>query len=325
MIREKSSIEKIAERIKTAKRVAIFTHIRPDGDALGSSFALSLALDFLNIQNDIYNESPMPSNLSFMPNLERVQNKFKAEDYDLYISLDNADLSRLGVFSTIFEKAERKNIVTVNIDHHVSNPSYARYNFVRDCSANCMNVALLIEALGVELTKPIAEYLLTGLLTDSGNFSHEDVTEECFLLAAKLVKRGADIRSLTYNLFKKQTKARAKLHSEVMSKIRYYHEDKFAAIIISLEMMERVGADNGMTEGFVDFPLNVETVEVAASIMEVKKGQYKISLRSKTYADVNKIAGVYGGGGHVRAAGCMLFGDIEEILDKLSYTVYQYL
>jgi phosphoesterase RecJ-like protein len=80
-----------------------------------------------------------------------------------------------------------------------------------------------------------------------------------------------------------------------------------------------------MTEGFVDFPLNVDTVEVATSIMEVKKGQYKISLRSKTYADVNKIAGVYGGGGHVRASGCMLFGDIEEVLDKLSYTVYQYL
>ena len=110
-----------------------------------------------------------------------------------------------------------------------------------------------------------------------------------------------------------------------MSKIRYFHEDKFAAIIILLESMERCGADSGMTEGFVDFPLNVDTVEVAASIMEVKKGQYKISLRSKTYADVNQIAGVYGGGGHVRAAGCMLFGDIEEILDKLSYTVYQYL
>jgi phosphoesterase RecJ-like protein len=80
-----------------------------------------------------------------------------------------------------------------------------------------------------------------------------------------------------------------------------------------------------MTEGFVDFPLSVGTVEVAASLMERKKGQWKISLRTKTYADANKIAGVYGGGGHVRAAGCMLFGDVEEVLDKLSYTVSQYL
>ncbi len=325
MIREKSSVEQIAEKIKSAKKVAIFTHVRPDGDALGSSFALSLALDFLNIENDIYNESPMPSNLSFLPNLDRVQNNLKDKDYDLYIALDNADLSRLGVFASVFERAERKNIVTLNIDHHVSNPSYARYNFVRDCAANCMNVARLIETLGVPMSESIAEYLLTGLLTDSGNFSHDDVTEECFLLAAKLVKAGADIRKLSYELFKKQPKARAKLHSEVMAKIRYFHDDKFAAIIIPLEIMERFGADNGMTEGFVDFPLNVDTVEVAASIMEVKKGQYKISLRSKTYANVNQIAGVYGGGGHVRAAGCMLYGDVEEILDKLSYTVYQYL
>lgn len=80
-----------------------------------------------------------------------------------------------------------------------------------------------------------------------------------------------------------------------------------------------------MTEGFVDFPLSVDTVEVCASVMEVKKGQYKISLRSKNYADVNKVAGTYGGGGHVRAAGCMLFGEIEDVLDRLSYTVSQYL
>jgi phosphoesterase RecJ-like protein len=95
--------------------------------------------------------------------------------------------------------------------------------------------------------------------------------------------------------------------------------------MVTKKNMEECGADIGMTEGFVNFPLNVETVEVAASILEMKRGQYKISLRSKEYADVNKIAGVYGGGGHVRAAGCMLFGDIEEVLDKLSFTVSQYL
>ena len=110
-----------------------------------------------------------------------------------------------------------------------------------------------------------------------------------------------------------------------MSRIRYFLDDKFAAIVITRAAMKKFGADNGMTEGFVDFPLTVDTVEVCASVMEVKKGQYKISLRSKRYADVNKIAGVYGGGGHVRAAGCMLFGDVEEILDKLVYTVSQYL
>ena len=163
------------------------------------------------------------------------------------------------------------------------------------------------------------------MLTDSGNFAHDDVTEETLSLAAKLVAAGADIRYYNYNLFKKQPKARAKLHAKVMSGMRFYHEDRFAVIVISRQAMEECGADQGMTEGFVDFPLNVDTVEVAASVMEMKKGQYKISLRSKTYADVNRVAGTYGGGGHIRAAGCMLFGDLEEVLDKLSYTVSQYL
>ena len=89
--------------------------------------------------------------------------------------------------------------------------------------------------------------------------------------------------------------------------------------------MKKYGADNGMTEGFVDFPLNVDTVEVACSIMEVNFRQYKISLRTKTYADANKIAGTFGGGGHVRAAGCMLFGELEDVIDRLSYVVSQYL
>jgi len=110
-----------------------------------------------------------------------------------------------------------------------------------------------------------------------------------------------------------------------MSRIRYFLDDKFAAIVITQAAMKKFGADNGMTEGFVDFPLTVDTVEVCASVMEVKKGQYKISLRSKRYADVNKIAGVYGGGGDGPPAGGGLVRGGGEILDKLVYTVSQYL
>ena len=119
-------------------------------------------------------------------------------------------------------------------------------------------------------------------------------------------------------LFKRQPKERAALYAKTMSGIRYYHDGRFAVIAVTKKNMEECGADQGMTEGFVDFPLNIDGVEVAASLLEIKKGQCKISLRSKTYADVNKIAGTYGGGGHVRAAGCMLFGDLEDVLDRLS-------
>ena len=319
-----NTIQQIAERIKRAKNLLILSHMRPDGDAFGSCLALSSALNRLGIDNQICNESDIPSNLSFIKGVERVEKNPKTE-YDALMCVDCADVTRLGALSDEFLRATRKKIDTLNMDHHVSNTLYCNYNYVRECSANCMNIARLIDALGVPLDKEIAEYLLVGLLTDSGNFSHDDVDEETFLLASKLVKAGADIRYYHYNLFKKQSKARAKLHALTMSGMRYYFEDRFALITVTQENMQKCQADNGMTEGFVDFPLNVDGVEVAASIMEVRHRQYKVSLRSKEYADVNKIAGIFGGGGHVRAAGCMLFGELEEVIDKLSYAVSQYL
>ncbi len=318
------TLEQIADRIKRAKHVAIFTHMRPDGDAYGSALALAEALKVLHIPSQVCVETNTPSNLTFINGIETVKKK-PQEGFDLLITVDCSDEQRLGALAEDFYLAKRKKIDTVNIDHHISNTRFAKYNFVKTCAANCMNMATLIEYMGVPLNKKIAEYLLIGLLTDSGNFAHDDVTEETFLLAAKLMKCGVDIRYYHYNLFKKQAKARAALYAKTMSGIRYYHDDRFAVIVVSRKNMEDCGADDGMTEGFVDFPLNVDGVEVAASALEVKKGQYKISLRSKEYADVNKIAGVYGGGGHVRAAGCMLFGDIEDVLDRLSYTVSQYL
>lgn len=319
-----TTLQQIAKRIKQAKSVAIFTHMRPDGDAFGSAFSLSCALNFFGISNRVYVESPVPSNLRFVPNINSVE-KFPKEEFDLLVTVDCSDVARLGALSDDFLRATRKKIDTVNIDHHISNTRFATYNFVRTCAANCMNVAVLIKYLGAPIDKKTAEYLLLGLLTDSGNFSHDDVDEEAFLLAAELIKTGADLSGYHYQIFKKQSKARAALYARTMSKMRYYHDDRFALIVITKDEMTACGADEGMTEGFVDFPLNVDGVEVAAALMEVKFRQYKVSLRSKTYADVNQIAGRFGGGGHVRAAGCMLFGDLEDVIDKLSFTVSQYL
>ena len=318
------TLQQIADRIKQAKSVVIAGHMRPDGDALGSALALSCALRKLNISTQVCDESDIPSNLTFVEGIENVQKKPTAE-YDLFIVVDCTDEHRLGALQEELYLAKRKRVDIINVDHHISNGRFAKYNYMRECAANCMNIATLIKCLGVQIDKEIAGYLMLGLLTDSGNFSHDDVDEEALLLAAELVKAGADICSLNYNLFKKQPKARATLFGKVMGGIRYYHDNRFAVAVIDKKTMDACGADIGMTEGFVDFPLNVETVEVAATLLETKKGQYKISLRSKTYADVNKIAGCYGGGGHVRAAGCMLFGEVEDVLDRLSYTVSQYL
>ena len=149
-------LEKIASRIKQAKRIAIFTHMRPDGDAFGSALALSFALDNLNITNEVCVETDIPSNLAFLSGLDRVQ-KTPKTDYDLLIAVDCSDEQRLGALSDELLSARRKKIDIVNIDHHISNNRFGKYNYVRECSANCMNVAALIKLLGAPLDKRIAE------------------------------------------------------------------------------------------------------------------------------------------------------------------------
>ncbi|MBE7079995.1 MAG: bifunctional oligoribonuclease/PAP phosphatase NrnA [Clostridiales bacterium] len=318
------TLQQIADRIKQANSVLIVTHMRPDGDAIGGALALSRALDFLKILNQVCVESDIPSNLTFLEGVEKVQKK-PQDEFDLLVTVDCSDEQRLGGLSETFFIAKRKKIDTINIDHHVSNKLFAKYNYMHPCSANCMHICGLIEYMGAPIDKKTAEYLLVGLLTDSGNFSHDDVTEETMVLAGKLIKAGADICYCNEMLFKRQTKARAMLYARTMTGMRFYHDNRFAVIVVTKKNMDDCGADASMTEGFVDFPLNVDTVEIAASVLEVKRGQYKISLRSKHYADMNRLAGVYGGGGHVRAAGCMLFGEMEEVLDKISFTASQYL
>lgn len=319
-----ATLEEIAARLRLAKRVAIVTHTRPDGDALGGALALAVALKKLNIEGQVCVESEIPPNLCFLKGLERVQKKPSGK-VDLWVALDCSDETRLGALQTDFAAAKRARIDTVNIDHHVSNTRFAHQNYVRECAANAINVAALIELLGVPFDADIAEYLFVGLASDSGNFSHDDVTEETFLLAAKLVSFGVDVRLVGYELFKKQTRARAKLYARAIDGMRYALDGRFAFVVTAKKTIEECGASVADTEGYADFPLSVEGVEIAAALLEVRRGQYKISLRSKTYADVNRLAATFGGGGHPRAAGCMLFGELEDVLDRLTYVVSQYL
>lgn len=183
----------------------------------------------------------------------------------------------------------------------------------------------LIKLMGVNIDKKIADFLLLGIMTDSGNFSHSDVTSATFAAAAELCAAGADPNGINYNIFKKQKKERALLYGNTMANMRFELDGRLAVIVVRQEDFKKFSAKQEYTEGFVDFPLSVDTVEVAVAFMETRKGQYKCSLRSKGRVNVNAIAGVYGGGGHILASGCMMFGDIEEAIDSMRYTVSQYI
>ncbi len=319
------SVEEIASVLKNAQRIAIFCHIRPDGDALGSALALCAALNNDGKEACVLCEDEPPKKLRFLPYMDTVLKSFDkpVKSFDTLVSVDCADLGRMGsVFSSIYSRFRG---TTVNIDHHVSNTGFGKYNYVFDCTATCEVLPEVLDAAGFEITEDIANLLMAGLLTDSGNFSHKDVSDKTFRVAANLKTQGADVAKLNYDLFKHQSKARALLFAKVISKLRFFNEDKIIIMTITCDDLKSVGADSSVTEGMVDFPLSIEGVEVVASIMEVKNRQYKISLRSNGKVDVNAVASQFGGGGHILASGCMIFAEYEEVVERLVFAANQQL
>lgn len=315
------TLEEIAKQLKKVKSAAIFCHMRPDGDALGAALGLSWMLGRHGAKCTVVCESDIPSKFDFMEGMDTVC-KIPPSDVEVYIAVDSSDEHRLGALCDTFVSAKKPKF---NIDHHISNTRYGNYCYIEDCSATCEIMARLADCLGVELSPLAANYILMGLSSDTGNFAHQNVTEQTFLAAAKLVACGGDIHRIQYNMFKKQSAARALLFGRTMSNIRYFEDGKIAIISISAEQLKACGATSDMTEGFIDFPLSVDGVEVAACLLETGKDRFKVSLRSKGKTDVNAVASVYGGGGHILASGCMINGCLEEAVDKLRYTIKQHI
>lgn len=315
------TLAEIAEKLKRLKSAVIFCHMRPDGDAVGAAMGLKRLLGRCGVACSVACESVIPEKFRFLPDTDAFSAPVDM-DAEAFIAVDSSDENRLGKYGDLFAKAKK---VKFNIDHHISNTRFADYNHVDDVSASCEIVTRLAEHLGGVNDAVTATFLMTGLSSDTGNFAHKNVTADTFRAAAYLAERGADINLVQYNMFKKQTKERARLFGETMSKIRYFAEGKIAVIAVTKGDLERTGATSDMTEGFIDFPLGVDGVEVAACLLETAQKKFKISLRSKGKANVNEIAAVYGGGGHILASGCMIGGELEEAVDKLRYTIVQYL
>ncbi len=319
-----NTISEIAEVLRSLRSAVIFTHTRPDGDAVGCGVALSIALDRLGIPNQLVNEGELPQKFRFLAGTEKFLLR-PTLDAEGYICVDSSDERRLGELCKLFLRGAGKGKVTVNIDHHISNTRYCKYNFVRGRSSNCENIAELIEALGVPLDEAISAALMTGIITDSGSFSHSDVNGDTFRAAAKAADGGAKVDRITNELFRRQSKARSEMYIGVLSRLRYLLNDKLAVAVVSLETLSQGGLSQADTEGIVDYALTVDPVEVSICLMEVKKGQYKASFRSKGRVNVNEVAAVFGGGGHILASGCMVFGDLEEVIDRLRYAVLSHM
>lgn len=310
------SLSQLANNLIKETKVAIICHVRPDGDTIGSACALSLALKSLNISAQVFCEDTLPEKFLFLPADISCDNIDLSVGYSALIAVDCAEITRLGKYAEQFMSFNN----TYNVDHHISNTRYAKHNYVVDLSANAINVYNIITQLNCKIDKVMANFLSMGIMTDTGNFTHKNVDANALLIASKLVELGADQNEIYYQTFKKQTKNRAKLFGTTMSRLRFFHSDRLAIATIFLSDLNITGANQSETEGFVDFIMGIESVEVGACVMEIAPNKFKISLRSKV-ANVNQVASSFGGGGHVLASGCQISGEYEEVIDKLSFAV----
>ena len=313
------TITEIANRIKSLKSALIFCHIRPDGDTLSCAFALKEVLRQLGTPSEVVCGEPLPEKYAQTGLFGKTYTEPPA-GYEGVIAVDCATPDLMGRPYAYFEMVKG----SLCVDHHPTNARYADYTFVKTTASCSMIIYELAKILGANIDEKLANVLLVGILTDSGSFSHTNTDSECLSVAAELCAKGGNLPMLNRLLFCNKKKEEVYLKAEVMSKMKFFLDDKLAIITIRKDMLEKYGLDRSATEGFIDFPLTVKSVEVAISMLEAGDKKFKLSFRSKTI-NVSEIAGVFGGGGHPQAAGAMLCGYYEDVLDKLIFTVGNYL
>lgn len=304
------------------KTVCITGHVKPDGDCIGSCLGLKnyLADNFPDIQADVYLDE-YSDKYAYM----RFEDQVKKSDtglkfYDMFISLDCAEKERIGMGKRFFATAEK----TMNIDHHVSNPEYGQMNHVCPDASACAEV--LYQLFDKEkISRETAECLYTGMAHDTGIFKYSNVTGDTMRAAADLIDRGIDFYTIISDTILAKTYVQQQMMAEALQTAVLLLDGKCIYSYIKLKTMEMHGATQLDMSGIVEKLRDTEGVECAVFAYETAPEVYKVSFRSKSQVDVNQVASRFGGGGHIRAAGCTISGTCHDIINGISGLIQQQL
>ena len=317
------TLDEILEEIKKAKKIVILTHETPDGDAIGSALAAKLALKKLGKTSDVI-ITKYARMYDFLPGSDEIKKESEIKQYDLAISLDCATLKRLDN-KEYFENAKK----TIVIDHHGSNNMYADINYVNPVSPACAEILLAIFTyLGIEIDQEIGTCIMTGIITDTGGLQYPSTTADTFEYAAELLRKGVNIANICKKTLNTKTKSSFELTKIVIDRMELLENGKVAFTYITDEDLKKVNAEEGDYEGLVNIGREIEGVEVSVFIREAKgaEEEYKVSMRSNSNeVNVSDICMVYGGGGHPRAAGAVIKGNVEQVKEKLIKVIKKYL
>lgn len=307
--REKT--EALAALLSKAERVLIITHKNPDGDAVGSSLALSYGLMSLGKEVENVNVDGVPESLAWLEGAGDIITAPTPDFFpDALVLLDCNTMDRTGFGQELVSEIPVKAV----IDHHPGSECGARVCLIDPAAASSGSLVFeVLCALGVEITPSIAQDVYVALHTDTGGFRFSNTDAKAFALAAKLVERGAMPAHVSVMLLERENAARMKLLGLTLGTLEVTGRGRIALCEVTRAMFELTGTRDEHTDGFVNYPRSIEGVEVALLFKEKEPGAWRVGLRSRGLADVNVIARKHGGGGHRNASGVTMSGTLEEV------------
>lgn len=304
---------KFLNKIEAASTISILGHIRPDGDCVGSCLSVYnyIIENYPNKNVDVYLEK-IPEKFNFLKGADKIISEPTDRIYDLSISLDCGDTDRHAQFSPIFASAKD----TICLDHHKSNTGFGDYFYLdKDASSCCEIVYRHLDY--DKISKEVAECIYLGIVHDTGVFKYPSTTEETMLVAGKMITKGARSQYIIDETFYTVSYKQNLLTGEALMNSKLALNNKVIYTVVTSSMFEKYNATKQETDGIVDKIRVTDGVEVAIFIYQLDENRFKFSLRSISYVDVSTIAVAYGGGGHIRAAGFEVYGDVYKELDKI--------
>ena len=299
--------------------IYIFTHLRPDGDAIGSSLALANALKTGCNTVEVFCPDVIPSRYSFLPGVDLFQDSFTArEGKGLAFILDCSDLRRLNNMGDKVLQLDK----VVNIDHHITNEKFGDVNLIDASAASTGEIMYQILQHDYELNYEISLCLYVAISSDTGSFKYENTTPQTMEIAARLLEKGINPSYVSQKIFDEYPASTVFLLRDALASLQFDATEKIAWMVVNDETLRKHGAEASDLDGFVNYAKNIKSVEVGIFFYQTDNKETKVGFRSKT-VDIASVAYSLGGGGHPRAAGCTLRGEPEEVIDKVIQSVTQ--
>lgn len=308
-------MNKLTKALEGVKTVAIAGHVNPDGDCIGSCLGLYLYLqeNYPGIRADVYLEQPREV-FSFLRGIDQVKCECDgSEAYDLVVLLDVSSVDRIGVAAPLLDRA----VHTLCIDHHITNTGLAEENHILpDASSACEVLYGLLDA--DKISKECAEALYTGIVHDTGVFQYSNTSPYTMRIAAVLMEKGIAFSEIIDGSFYQKTYVQNQVMGRTLMESIMLLEGKCIVGIVRQREMEFYGIGSKDLDGIVSQLRNTQGVEVALFLYEVGQQEFKVSMRSNGTVDVSRIAAIFGGGGHVKAAGCTMQGDPFDVVNNIT-------